>query len=138
MERNAKGQFIKGNTEGHRFERGGHAAECARRATEAREKNRTLAEVLRAQLQEKASEGSPLTKLEYLTLKAISTHAKGPMEFKDLRDLQKLLGEDVRTVNLGGDAPVNIILGDAKAVEGLQRALATGGKPRAPQEGEEE
>ena len=38
----------------------------------------------------------------------------------------------------GGDVPVNIILGDAKAVEGLQRALATGGKPRAPQEGEEE
>ena len=139
MERDAKGRFIKGVTpEGAVPFSEGTAKEMQARSAEARKRNRTLAEVLRAQLQEKVSEGSPLTKLEYLTLKAISTHAKGAMEFKDLRDLQKLLGEDVKTVNLGGDAPVNIILGDAKAVEGLQRALATGGKPRAPQEGEEE
>lgn len=126
---------MPGNTSGISTE---VAREYQLRAATKRKENRTLAEVLRAQLQEKVADGSRLTKLEYLTLKAISTHAKGPMEFKDLRDLQKLLGEDVRTVNLGGDAPVNIILGDAKAVEGLQRALATGGKPRAPQEGEEE
>lgn len=135
MERDAKGRFLPGNTSGISTE---VAREYQQRAAAKRKENRTLAEVLRAQLQEKVADGSRLTKLEYLTLKAISTHAKGPMEFKDLRDLQKLLGEDVRTVNLGGDAPVNIILGDAKAVEGLQRALATGGKPRAPQEGEEE
>lgn len=92
---------MKGNTEGHRFTRNGDASDCARKATEAREKNRTVAEVLRAQLMEKAGDGN-LTKLEYLTLKAITTHAKGDMTFKDLRELQKALGEDVKTVNVNG------------------------------------
>lgn len=101
MERDAKGRFTKGNTEGHRFTRNGDAADAARKATEAREKNRTVAEVLRAQLAEKAGDGT-LTKLEYLTLKAITTHAKGDMTFKDLRELQKALGEDVKTVNVNG------------------------------------
>lgn len=99
--RDAKGRFTKGNTEGHRFTRNGDASDCARKATEAREKNRTVAEVLRAQLMEKAGDGN-LTKLEYLTLKAITTHAKGDMTFKDLRELQKALGEDVKTVNVNG------------------------------------
>lgn len=138
-QRNEKGQFVKGITpQGAVPFNEGTAKEMQARSAEARKRNRTLAEVLRAQLQEKASEGSPLTKLEYLTLKAITNHAKGAMEFKDLRDLQKLLGEDIKTVNLGGDAPVNIVLGDEKAVEGLKRALATGAKPRDPEEGEEE
>ena len=92
---------MKGNTEGHRITRNGDAADAARKATEAREKNRTVAEVLRAQLMEKAGDGN-LTKLEYLTLKAITTHAKGDMTFKDLRELQKALGEDVKTVNVNG------------------------------------
>ena len=100
MARNAKGQFTKGNTEGHRFSNG-DATECAQKAAAKKRENRTVAEVLRAQLMEKAGDGN-LTKLEYLTLKAITTHAKGDMTFKDLRELQKALGEDVKTVNVNG------------------------------------
>lgn len=100
MERDAKGRFIKGNDEGRKIS-GGVAAEMQERSVAARKEHRTVAEVLRAQLMEKAGDGN-LTKLEYLTLKAITTHAKGDMTFKDLRELQKALGEDVKTVNVNG------------------------------------
>lgn len=103
MARDAKGRFTKGNDEGVKIGAiGGLTAEEAQlRGAAKRKENRTVAEVLRAQLMEKAGDGN-LTKLEYLTLKAITTHAKGDMTFKDLRELQKALGEDVKTVNVNG------------------------------------
>ena len=100
--RDAKGRFVKGVTpEGARPFSEGTAKEMQARSAAARKEHRTVAEVLRAQLMEKAGDGN-LTKLEYLTLKAITTHAKGDMTFKDLRELQKALGEDVKTVNVNG------------------------------------
>jgi hypothetical protein len=93
MARDAKGRFVKGNDEGHRFSNG-DATECALKAAEKKRQNRTVAEVLRAQLAEKAAEGQSMTRLEYLTLKAINTHAKGEMTMRDLREMQKVLGED--------------------------------------------
>jgi len=103
MARDAKGRFTKGNDEGKNSPIcNGFASEMQAKSVEARKQNRTVAEVLRAQLAEKAADGSPLTKLEYLTLKAISTHAKGDMTLKDLRDLQKLLGEDVQKIDIKG------------------------------------
>lgn len=133
--RDAKGRFTKGNTEGHRFTRNGDAADAARKATEAREKNRTVAEVLRAQLMEKAGDGN-LTKLEYLTLKAISTHAKGDMTMRDLREMQKVLGEDVKEINVnaGDGGSITITLASPKAVAGLQRAIQNGAQPAAPED----
>ena len=102
MERDAKGRFIKG-VGGNPDTRinGGIAVEMQAKSAKAGKEHRTVAEVLRAQLAEKAGDGN-LTKLEYLTLKAITTHAKGDMTFKDLRELQKALGEDVKTVNVNG------------------------------------
>lgn len=134
MERNDKGQFVKGNTEGISTE---SAREMQLRSAEARKANRkerqTLAEVLRQQLQEKAADGSPMTRLEYLVAKAISNHAKGALSLKDLTYLQKLLGEDV--LNIKTDGPVlNIVVGTPEAAEGLQRALATGAQPSEPKE----
>ena len=102
MERDAKGRFVKGVTpEGAVPFSEGIAKEMQAKSAKARKEHRTVAEVLRAQLMEKAGDGN-LTKLEYLTLKAITTHAKGDMTFKDLRELQKALGEDVKTVNVNG------------------------------------
>ena len=114
MARDAKGRFTKGNTEGHRFTRNGDASDCARKATDSREKNRTVAEVLRAQLMEKAGDGN-LTKLEYLTLKAITTHAKGDMTMKDLREMQKVLGEDTDNKQ---ETTINITIGNEAAAAG--------------------
>ena len=95
MERDAKGRFIKGvgGNPGTRFD-GGVAVEMQERSVAARKEHRTVAEVLRAQLAEKAAEGQSMTRLEYLTLKAINTHAKGEMTMRDLREMQKVLGED--------------------------------------------
>lgn len=136
MERDAKGRFIKGNNEGHRFTSGGYAAECAKKAVEAREANRTVAEVLRAALAEKASSGSPMTKLEYLASKAIQTHATDEITFKDLRELQKILGEDVKEININGEGggSITITLASPKAVAGLQRAIENGAQPAAPED----
>ena len=137
MERNEKGQFLPGNKEGHRFTRNGDATEAGAKGNIVREEKRkerqTLAEVLRQQLQEKAADGSPMTRLEYLVAKAISNHAKGALSLKDLTYLQKLLGEDV--LNIKTDGPVlNVVVGTPEAAEGLQRALATGAQPTEPEE----
>lgn len=136
-ERDDKGRFLPGNKEGKTFSSDGVATEMQARSAEARKANRkerqTLAEVLRQQLQEKAADGSPMTRLEYLVAKAISNHAKGALSLKDLTYLQKLLGEDV--LNIKTDGPVlNIVVGTPEAAEGLNRALATGAQPTEPKE----
>ena len=105
------------------------------RSVAARKENRTLAEVTRAALAEKAASGSPMTKMEYLAAKAIETHAKEGVTFKDLRDLQKLLGEDVKEININseGGGNITITLASPKAVAGLQRAIESGAQPAAPE-----
>ena len=132
MERDAKGRFVKGNTSGISTE---VAREYQQRSATKRKENRTVAEVLRAQLMEKAGDGN-LTKLEYLTLKAITTHAKGDMTFKDLRELQKALGEDVKemAINAGDGGSITITLASPQAVAGLQRAIQNGAQPAAPED----
>lgn len=137
MARNEKGQFLPGNKEGHRFTRNGDATEAGAKGNIVREEKRkerqTLAEVLRQQLQEKAADGSPMTRLEYLVAKAISNHAKGALSLKDLTYLQKLLGEDVLNIKTDGTV-LNVVVGTPEAAEGLQRALATGAQPTEPEE----
>lgn len=113
-ERDDKGRFLPGNKEGNTFRSDGMATEMQARSVEARKANRkerqTLAEVLRQQLQEKAADGSPMTRLEYLVAKAISNHAKGALSLKDLTYLQKLLGEDV--LNIKTDGPQVVVVSD--------------------------
>ena len=113
-ERDDKGRFLPGNKEGKTFRSDGMATEMQARSVEARKANRkerqTLAEVLRQQLQEKAADGSPMTRLEYLVAKAISNHAKGNLSLKDLTYLQKLLGEDV--LNIKTDGPQVVVVSD--------------------------
>ena len=120
-QRDSKGRFVKGN-------RNAISAEVAReyqaRSAEARKRNRTLAEAVRAALEKKAAEGSPLTRLEYLAEKAIANHATGEMTFKDLRDLQKLLGEDVQNVNLTGEA--RIVVASQEEAEKLRNIADLG------------
>ena len=115
MERNEKGQFVKGETpEGAVPISEGMAKEYQARSAEARKANRkerqTLADVLREELQKKAASGSPMSKLEYLVAKAIENHAKGALSLKDLTYLQKLLGEDV--LNIKTDGPQVVVVSD--------------------------
>lgn len=99
MERDEKGRFIKGNREGISTE---SAREMQLRSAAARKENRTLAEVLKKQLLQKASQGSQITKMEYLVAKALDNHSKGTLTLKDLTYLQKLLGEDTLNINTNG------------------------------------
>ena len=85
MERNEKGQFLKGQTpEGAVPISEGNAKEMQAR--------------------------SAGTRLEYLVAKAISNHAKGALSLKDLTYLQKLLGEDV--LNIKTDGPQVVVVSD--------------------------
>lgn len=72
------------------------------RAVQSRKEKKALAEVVREALEKKVKSGN-ITKLEYLVEKAITNHAMGEMTFKDLRELQKLFGEDKQTLKLEGD-----------------------------------
>lgn len=114
MQRDNKGRFIKGNKEGRKIGSNGGitAVEAQLLGAEARKRNRALADVIRAELT-KAAPGTDLTKMEYLAAKAISNHAQGEMTFKDLRDLQHLLGEDKQTLNLEGDG-IRIVVENAE------------------------
>jgi len=113
-QRDSKGRFVKGNKEGRKIGSNGGitAVEAQLLGAEARKRNRALADVIRAELT-KAAPGTDLTKMEYLAAKAISNHAQGEMTFKDLRDLQHLLGEDKQTLNLEGDG-IRIVVENAE------------------------
>lgn len=116
-----KGRFLKGNTEGKNSPFcNGLASEMQARSVEARRRNKSLADALRAELEKKAP-GTEMTKLEYLAAKAIGNHASGKMTFMDLRDLQHLLGEDKQTLNLGGDGLTIVVnsVEEKKAIDNM-------------------
>lgn len=113
MERDEKGRFLPGNKEGRTFDRDGLATEMQARSVAARKKNQTVAEVLRAELAKAAPGG--MTKLEYLVAKAVQNHATGRLTAKDIIDFQKVLGEEVTTVNVNG--PLVITKEEAEALD---------------------
>ena len=75
------------------------AREMQRRSAAKRKANRTIAETLRAYLDEPG--GGGFTKGELLVMKAVNNHREGKLTFKDLRDLSRILGED--TINIKTD-----------------------------------
>ena len=100
-ERDSKGKFKKGITpKGAVPINEGIAKEYQERSVASRMERKALADVVREALEKKVA-GGEITKMEYLAEKAINNHAKGDMTFKDLRDLQKILGEDVKTIDFG-------------------------------------
>ena len=102
-ERDSKGRFLKGSSGNPKTQfSGGVAEEMQARAVQSRKEKKALAEVVREALEKKVKSGN-ITKLEYLVEKAITNHAMGEMTFKDLRELQKLFGEDKQTLKLEGD-----------------------------------
>ena len=119
MKKKKKGRFVKGKTpEGAVPINEGLAKEYQARSAAARKENRTLTEVLKKQLQEKAADGSQLTKLEFLIAKALQNHSKGTLTLKDLTYLQKLLGED--TLNINTNGPQMIVV-SAAAVQSANK-----------------
>lgn len=100
------------------------AKEYQARSVAARRKNKTLAEMMRAALDEEAAPG--ITKGEYLIRKAINNHKDGRLSFKDLKDLGAVLGESV--LNVKTDGP-QIVPMPPEAIEALGKwAAKTGGE----------
>ena len=122
MARDDKGHFLPGNKEGHRFKSNGDASVSGAKGVAVREERKkerqTLADVLRKQLEEKAADGSELTKLEYLVARTLQNHSKGTLSLKDLTYLQKLLGEDTLNINTNGP---QIIVVSAAAVKSANK-----------------
>lgn len=73
-----------------------NSAEMQRKSVEARKHNKAVAEILREELAKKVGD---LTKLEWLTQKAIN-NCKDEMTLKDLKLMQDILGESVTNMNV--------------------------------------
>ena len=116
-ERDEKGRFTPGNTEGISTE---VAREYQKRSAEARKANRTIREALLAEL-DKMDDGTGLTRRQILVKKAMANHAKGKLSFKDLKDLQDLLGESIQNVKVEGNGFQIVINSkeDAEAVNAI-------------------
>ena len=116
--RDSKGRFLKGVTpEGAVPINEGMAKEYQARSVQSRREHKALAEVVRDALEKKMGDGT-MTRLEYIAEKAILNHSKGEMTFKDLRDLQKVLGEDVLNIETNGP---QVIVVSQKAVEAAKK-----------------
>lgn len=96
------------------------AREYQARSAEARKANRTIREALLAEL-DKTDDGTGLTRRQILVKKAMANHAKGKLSFKDLKDLQDLLGESVQNVKVEGSGFQIVINSkeDAEAVNAI-------------------
>jgi L-lactate utilization protein LutB len=120
MKRNEKGQFVKGEMpeSGVRIDKE-TAREYQQRSVQSRKERKTIAETLRNALEEKISKDSQMTKREYLILKALSNASKDEsLSFREISELQKILGESVQNVNVKGVAP--IVAKDAEDAKAIQ------------------
>lgn len=101
--RNAKGQFVKGNKEGHHFPKGEAQRETARLGGIARQaqakRDKMLKEELRAILSEETTTGSGVTKMQAVIQNVLkNTLSKG--KALDLKILAEILGEMEINVNV--------------------------------------
>ena len=72
-----------------------------------RRKHKELRELLIRELTKVGTNG--MTKEEYLIAKVLDNHAKGKLSFKDIKDLQDLLGESALNVNVKSTTPLLIV-----------------------------
>lgn len=101
MNRDKKGRFIKGNTEGKNSPiNNGLATEMQARSVAARKRNKTLREAMIEALQEPG--GGGYTKLEILVRKAMANHQNGKLSFLDLKFLASIMGEDKLNIETNG------------------------------------
>lgn len=74
------------------------AREAGKKSGESRRRHRELRELLIRELTRVGANG--MTKEEYLVAKVLENHARGKLTFKDMKDLQDLLGESSLNVNV--------------------------------------
>lgn len=101
--RDAKGRFVKGNTEGNRFSANGTATENGRKgaiaSNEVQRRKRLLREVLREELDKETAQGSGVTKMEAVVAAAVQNEYK-KASAKGLKILTEILGEMEVNINV--------------------------------------
>lgn len=116
-QRDSKGRFLPGNNEGRNSPFcNGLASEMQARSVEARKAKKTIADHLRAYLEQDAGNGH--TRGELLVMQAVKNHKDGKLTFKDLRDLSRILGEDTLNINTNGP---QVIVVSQQAIEASKK-----------------
>ena len=116
-QRDSKGRFLPGNTEGKNSPiSNGLATEMQARSVAARKENKTIAAMLRTYLDEPG--GGGYTRGEILVMKAVNNHKDGKLTFKDLRDLARVMGEDV--LNIKTDGP-QVVVVSQQAIQAAEK-----------------
>ena len=116
-QRDRQGRFLPGNTEGKNSPFcNGLASEMQVRSVEARKAKKTIADHLRAYLEQDAGNGH--TRGELLVMQAVKNHKDGKLTFKDLRDLSRILGEDTLNINTNGP---QVIVVSQQAIEASKK-----------------
>lgn len=102
-QRDNKGRFVKGNTEGNRFKSNGEATEAGRKggiaSNEVQRRKRLLREVLREELDKETAQGSGVTKMEAVVAAAVQNEYK-KASAKGLKILTEILGEMEVNINV--------------------------------------
>jgi hypothetical protein len=107
-QRDEKGRFLPGNTEGKNSPlKNGLASEMQLRSAASRKRNNTIAAMLRRELEKDGGDG--LTRGEVLVAKAAHNHLKGKLTFKDLKDMQDVLGESVQQLRVQHEGIVKVV-----------------------------
>lgn len=98
-DRDSKGRFTEGNQAGVRFS-DGFATEAAKASHEARKENNRIANIVRRVLDEPSSVEEDKTRMDDYVEKIIKSVFSASPTLDDLLKLQKLIGEDVRRLQL--------------------------------------
>lgn len=113
--RDAKGRFVKGNTEGNRFKSNGEATEAGRKggiaSQEAQHRRKLLRETLMEELSKETAKGSGVTKQEAIVAAVVKNTFDHPST-KDLKRIVEILGEMEINVNVNQSEKPKIVFDD--------------------------
>lgn len=115
--RDAKGRFVKGNTEGNRFKSNGEATEAGRKggiaSQEAQHRRKLLRETLMEELSKETAKGSGVTKQEAIVAAVVKNVFDKPSA-KALKIMTEILGEMEINVNLNQSEKPKIVFDDGE------------------------
>ena len=116
-QRDSKGRFVKGNTEGRKFEAGGKQAEVAREggiaSGESKHRRKLLRETLREELLKETAKGSGVTKQEAIVAAVVKNLYDKP-NAKGLKIITEILGEMEINVNVRESEKPKIVFEDGE------------------------
>lgn len=116
-QRDSKGRFVKGNTEGRKFEAGGKQAEVAREggiaSGESKHRRKLLRETLMEELSKETAKGSGVTKQEAIVAAVVKNLYDKP-NAKGLKIITEILGEMEINVNLTQSEKPKIVFEDGE------------------------